>query len=108
VGYCSSVHVPDLAPSSPAAAAQVTQARCYEAATAFWRRIKTDSDANTMGVLYWQLNDVWQVRPRMPFCGLMRCSPAALSRVAMLSLCTSPPAKGGQSGQSNIAAVPVV
>jgi hypothetical protein len=42
-------------------APQVVQSRCYEAATAYWRRIKTDPDANTMGVLYWQLNDIWQV-----------------------------------------------
>ena len=40
---------------------QVVQSRCYEAATAYWRRIKTDPDAETMGVLYWQLNDIWQV-----------------------------------------------
>ncbi|CAL8468004.1 g7542 [Coccomyxa elongata] len=39
---------------------QVVQSRCYEAATAYWRRIKTDPDAMTMGVLYWQLNDIWQ------------------------------------------------
>ncbi|CAK0764706.1 hypothetical protein CVIRNUC_003185 [Coccomyxa viridis] len=39
---------------------QVVQSRCYEAATAYWRRIKTDPDAETMGVLYWQLNDIWQ------------------------------------------------
>ena len=52
---------------------QVVQSRCYEAATAYWRRIKTDPDAETMGVLYWQLNDIWQVgyRPvhsRRPSC----------------------------------------
>lgn len=41
---------------------QVVQSRCYEAATAYWRRIKTDPDAETMGVLYWQLNDIWQAR----------------------------------------------
>jgi hypothetical protein len=35
--------------------AQVTQARCYQAAISYWRRIKTEPDARTMGVLYWQV-----------------------------------------------------
>jgi hypothetical protein len=34
---------------------QVTQARCYQAAISYWRRIKTEPDARTMGVLYWQV-----------------------------------------------------
>ena len=37
---------------------QVTQSRCYQAAISYWRRIKTEPDARTMGVLYWQ---VWAV-----------------------------------------------
>ena len=38
---------------------QVTQSRCYQAAISYWRRIKTEPDARTMGVLYWQ---VWAIR----------------------------------------------
>ena len=34
----------------------------YEAAITHWRRLKHDAQARTMGVLYWQLNDVWQAR----------------------------------------------
>ena len=36
-------------------AMQVTQSRCYQAAISYWRRIKTEPDARTMGVLYWQV-----------------------------------------------------
>jgi len=38
---------------------QASQALCYRAQTEHYRRSKTQQ-ANTMGALYWQLNDIWQ------------------------------------------------
>ena len=39
---------------------QVQQAYCYSQGINHWRRIKQESPGNTMGTIYWQLNDEWQ------------------------------------------------
>ena len=38
---------------------QIQQALVYETGASKWRRGKSDPDAATSGLLYWQLNDIW-------------------------------------------------
>ncbi|CAH0479250.1 unnamed protein product [Peronospora belbahrii] len=39
---------------------QIQQSLCYQTAIQTWRRGKNPDLGMTMGVLYWQLNDIWQ------------------------------------------------
>jgi hypothetical protein len=39
---------------------QVQQSLCYQTAIRTWRRGKNLELGNIMGILYWQLNDIWQ------------------------------------------------
>lgn len=39
---------------------QAVQSICYGSALQYWRSIKQETPGNTMGIIYWQLNDIWQ------------------------------------------------
>ncbi|KAG1686517.1 hypothetical protein DVH05_006483 [Phytophthora capsici] len=39
---------------------QIQQSLCYQTAIETWRRGKNPDLGMTMGILYWQLNDIWQ------------------------------------------------
>ncbi len=48
-----------MCPSVPADASS-SGGRRYDAAIRYWRHIKHEADAQTRGILYWQLNDIWE------------------------------------------------
>jgi beta-mannosidase len=39
---------------------QLQQGRCYETAINRWRQLRSNPSVQSMGILYWQMNDIWQ------------------------------------------------
>ena len=68
-----------LAPRHVPHCSELQQARCYETAFNKWRRDRS-SPAGTMGILYWQLNAIWQGPDWSTLEYTRACMPACCTR----------------------------
>ena len=84
---------------------QLQQARCYETAFTHWRRHRS-TNSNTMGILYWQLNSIWQGPDwsTIEYDGRLRLAHHA-SRRAFAPLLLSALRSGGTDAASHVISI---